>query len=172
MCCALSEQIALREVTDADYEVLRSLRADITLQHLLLANPPPEGDLDVGRWIKRRSSAGHLWVIASGSGACIGYLQLNNVHRKNRYAWLGIALTQPARGQGAGSAAIRRLCAKSEELGLRKLLLEVRADNSNAIAMYGKLGFRFVGQLRDHYDDGVSLHDVVIMERMINPAGA
>jgi ribosomal protein S18 acetylase RimI-like enzyme len=48
-------------------------------------------------------------------------------------------------------------------MGLRKVLLKVRADNP-AQHLYARLGFRHVGTLMADYDAGDALHDVELME--------
>ena len=70
-------------------------------------------------------------------------------------------------GLGVGEAATIALLSEARTLGLFKLLLEARVDNHGAIALYEKLGFRRVGTLQRHYDDGERRHDVLVMEREI-----
>ncbi len=60
------------------------------------------------------------------------------------------------------------LSAASRELGLRKLMLEVMAGNAPAVALYRSLGYREVGTLVDHYDDGARMHDTLIMETLLS----
>lgn len=150
---------------------LRELRDDLGLQHTLMANPTgtlsEDPKADVVAWVARREAAGCFRVIDSGYGA-VGFVQLFDIHRKNRFAWLGIALVQNARGNGLGKHAlgIAEKIARTE-LGLRKLLLHVRADNVPARKLYDSAGWRCVGTLHAHYDDGVALHDVLIYEKAL-----
>ncbi|WP_375552079.1 MULTISPECIES: GNAT family N-acetyltransferase [Rhodophyticola] len=160
--------IRLRKVADADHRTLAALRADETLQHQLLAYPSAGGSHDFEAWLARRNE-GHWWVIADvRNDACLGYVQLSGFHHRGRFAWLGIALAQDARGKGIGRAAMIELSAASRELGLRKLMLEVMAGNAPAVALYRSLGYREVGTLVDHYDDGARMHDTLIMETLLS----
>jgi RimJ/RimL family protein N-acetyltransferase len=144
------------------------MRADTALQHMLLANPPPGGDGDVPGWIARREAGGRLWAIADAeTDACLGFVQLADINRKNALGWLGIALAPQARGRGLGRAAMASLEDEARAMGLRKLLLQVRTDNPGAIALYERAGFARAGVLRRHYDDGERLHDVLVMERLL-----
>lgn len=168
MHCPVTRPIRLRSVEPRDYETLGALRRDVDLQHRLLANPPVGGDTDISGWIARREHGGYLWCIAdAATDQCLGYVQLASIHRKNRHGWLGIAMPEDARGRGIGRAAMNALEEEARALGLRKLLLEVRADNSPAIALYERTGYIRVGVLRDHYDDGERFHDTLIMERIL-----
>ena len=160
--------IRLRPVTPEDYAALGALRADVELQHTLLANPPPGGDPDVPGWVARREADGRLWAIADAeTNACLGFVQLSDIHRKNALGWLGIALAPQARGRGLGRAAMALLEDEARAMGLRKLLLQVRTDNPVAIALYARAGYARVGVMRDHYDDGARLHDVLVMEKLL-----
>ena len=79
---------------------------------------------------------------------------------------MGLALTSSQRGHGYGTLAVKSIEEYAEKkLKLRKLLLEVRKDNFAAINLYNKLGWREVGCLNKHYNDGQLLHDVLIYER-------
>lgn len=171
MCVLDRPKALLRPSMPEDAETLSRLRSDPKLQHLLMANPDPEPPADpvaeATAWIARREGAGWFRVIDAGRGAA-GFVQISDVHRKNRFGWLGIALLPAERGRGLG----RRALAEAEalvagELGLRKLLLQVRADNAAAIALYRRAGWRRVGKLLGQYDDGRRLYDVVLHEKTL-----
>ena len=159
----------LRPAAAGDAAALSVLRADRLLQHLLMANPDPVPPTDpvaeAQAWIDRRTVAGFFRVIDSGNGA-EGFVQISDIHHKNRLGWLGIALLPGARGMGLGARALAAAeQAATTELGLRKLLLQVRADNATALALYDRSGWRRAGLLTAQYDDGAALHDAVICEK-------
>lgn len=162
--------IALAEVAECDVEVLHGLRTDIALQHLLLAYPDPtQSDVDRTRaWIARRQTQGLLRAVRTLEGATAGFVQLSAIHERGRFAYLGIALNAGTRGRGLGGLALTAIEELARiTLGLRKLLLEVRADNHAALAMYRAHGWREIGTMQAHYDDGDRLHHVVAMEKAL-----
>lgn len=53
------------------------------------------------------------------------------------------------------------------DVSLRKILLEVRADNAATINLYGTMGFRTVRDSRDNHFDGLDHDDLIVKERMI-----
>ncbi len=163
----------LREAEAADLPRLATLRADRGLQHLLMANPDPTPAADplaeAAAWLQRRQSAGYFRVIADEAGDAAGFTQITDIHRKNRFGWLGICLSPAARGRGLGRAALAALEAEARDgLGLRKLLLQVRADNVPAIALYDSAGWRRAGVFTAQYDDGEALHDVLLFEKALD----
>lgn len=161
----------LRPSNPSDSEALSELRADIALQHDLMANPARISPVDLPRetseWISRRNSTGWFRIIDVGTGP-IGFVQLTDIHYRNRTAWLGIAIKRGEQGKRIGVEALSQaeLLAKSE-LGLFKLLLQVRADNARAIGLYSRTGWRHVGHLMAHYFDGSKRHDALLMEKII-----
>jgi RimJ/RimL family protein N-acetyltransferase len=164
-----SSLVSLRPPRDSDNDVLTALRRDTALWHTLLAYPPsePPSTADVREWIARRATepGGCFLVVADDEDHPVGFVQVMEVHRRGRLGKIGIALVADARRKGLGGAALAQLLAYARDtLGLRKLLLEVRADNSAAIGLFGAAGFERVGVMRAHYGEGGDFHDVALME--------
>ena len=162
-------ELRLRPLIASDRSHLEKLLRDRPLQHLLLAYPPGASSADVDGWMERRIGGGDLvcFAIADDENRFCGFAQISGWHRRGRLGWLGIALVPERRAQGLGKRALKALIeAAGRDLGLRKLLLEVRADNAAAINLYRGMGFRTVGEFREHYFDGADYHDVLVMERM------
>ncbi len=68
------------------------------------------------------------------------------------------------RARGVGRALARRAVLDALECGLRKLVVEVVAEQEGAILMFEALGFRAEGLLRDHVRDADGgLHDLVVL---------
>ncbi|MBO6827015.1 MAG: GNAT family N-acetyltransferase [Sneathiella sp.] len=158
----------LRNYRPTDYQCLKDIRSDYDLQQSLMGSPEQPPQVDVDAWLKRRHSSGAFCVVDDGNGNAVGFVQIHQIHQKSKYGWLGIALHPTAQGKGIGRTAMQALhkFAKSE-FNLRKLLLEVRADNSAAIKLYEALGYRTIGNLVEHYFDGIQYRDVILMERML-----
>jgi GNAT superfamily N-acetyltransferase len=73
------------------------------------------------------------------------------------------------RGQGLGRALARWALLQALELGLRKLVVEVVADQDSAVAMFSGLGFRAEGLLRDHVRDrDGELRDLVLLAHPVD----
>lgn len=164
-------RVAFRDVREDDLPMLFRLRRDLALQSLLLTVPDALDDAAVNGWIaRRRNEPGGLFRIVEDAscGEAAGYVQIGNVHRRNRSGYAGVCLVGNARGRGLGQATLGKLIAIArDELGLIKLLSEVRADNFTALRYNLLLGFKVVGTLRTHFTtaEGVQ-HDVLLLERL------
>ena len=72
-----------------------------------------------------------------------------------------IAVVPEREGRGIGSAVLTELIAEARRRGARDVLLEVRADNPRAQALYRRFGFVQIHTRRRYYRDGV---DALIMQ--------
>lgn len=67
---------------------------------------------------------------------------------------LNVAVAIPARRHGVGRALMEDLLAYARANGIVRILLEVRASNVAALALYARLGFTQFHVRERYYDDG------------------
>jgi GNAT superfamily N-acetyltransferase len=135
-------EITFRSVARADIEfLLQFMREYYEFDHLpfdeRLARTALEnfvGDLTFGR----------VWLISADTEV-IGYLVLTlgySLEYGGRDAFIDEVYIRAAyRGQGIGQQAIAFAETQCRALGVRALHLEVERDNTNAHALYRKVGF-------------------------------
>lgn len=75
-----------------------------------------------------------------------------------------IAVRESAQGKGVGTELLTSLLAAAIEHGCNRIMLETRAENAPAIALYEKHGFVINGRRPNYYALGV---DAVLMERHV-----
>jgi len=75
---------------------------------------------------------------------------------------LSIAVHPEYRGLGIGEKVLRENIRRLKELGVRKVVLEVRVSNTAAIQLYKKLGFEISNLLRNYYWDGEDAYEMVL----------
>lgn len=75
-----------------------------------------------------------------------------------------VAVHPAARRHGVGTALLAELVEHAQQAGVPDVLLEVRADNSAALALYARFGFTRVGLRRRYYPDGV---DGLVLRRRV-----
>lgn len=101
-----------------------------------------------------------LGVMANGaagqSGALAGYLWLGQLPFDAEIQALGVM--PEYRGRGVGDALMRAARVAAEHWQSERLLLEVRAGNAAAIALYQRHGFSVDGR-RKHYYPAASASD-------------
>ena len=86
------------------------------------------------------------------SGTVLGYALF--WHVVDELQLLNVAVAIPARRRGIGRALVQDLIAYARAHGVVRILLDVRASNAAAIALYEQLGFtRFNVRERYYADD-------------------
>ena len=104
-------------------------------------------------------------LLAEGKdGALLGYAVLSTVLDEGSLD--NIAVAPHARRQGIADALLSALTAFGRE-HLTCLMLEVRASNAPAIALYEKHGFAAVGRRKNYYD--APREDAVLMTLTFGP---
>lgn len=80
-----------------------------------------------------------------------------------------ITVVPDARRQGIGQLLLTRMCEEASDWGSERLLLEVRASNEAAIALYRRLAFEVDGRRRGYYPsgDGGKREDALLMSRRL-----
>jgi RimJ/RimL family protein N-acetyltransferase len=162
--------IVLRQPLDTDFDILASIRRDPAIQDMLMAIPDSTDDEAVKNWIERRCNDGAFRIVAdAATQEAFGFVQVSQIHRRNRHGYGGLVLLSHARGYGRGHATVTLLTRlASDELALEKLLLEVREDNLVALKVYHAAGFRVVGTLEDHFRDrDGNAHNVLLLEKLL-----
>lgn len=92
-------------------------------------------------------------IVAERDGTLVGY-SLVLMHKATRLARIySIAVSDTERGNGLGEKLVRESEAVAVEADRIIMRLEVREDNTAAIRLYQRLGYRQFGTYRDYYED-------------------
>ncbi len=81
---------------------------------------------------------------------------------------VAVATVGRSRGRGLASAVLGAGLHRLQTQGVRRVFLEVEADNAPALALYRRLGFTATGQRPDYYGAG---RDAVLMTCELPPEG-
>lgn len=161
----------LRAPDDRDLRFFTALRNDLGLQLSLMASPRANPVAKVSAWLNARCDDldALFYVIAdTEADQAVGFVQLTKMNAIHGTAELGIAVSPTAQGKGHAKAALQLIEAYAAAVfGLRKVVLNVLADNERAIALYVKAGYRRVGLLEAHHYQLGAYRDVLIMEKRL-----
>jgi len=90
-----------------------------------------------------------LWIVAEQDGVVAGYVGSQSV--LGEADMMNLAVAPGFRRQGIGRELVEVLVERLKERGAHILILEVRASNDAAIALYEALGFVQVGRRPNYY---------------------
>jgi len=138
--------LEVRRARPDDARRLAELLAAVAEQRDGIATEPP---LDVDAWSRRFAASIDGTIVAVAGGHIVGSLHVD----ANRFGVgeLAMAVAQPWRGRGVGSALLTAAVDKARGEGLHKLSLDVFPHNEAAIALYRKFGFVEEGRRVKHY---------------------
>ncbi|MEJ2241051.1 MAG: ribosomal protein S18-alanine N-acetyltransferase [Candidatus Bathyarchaeota archaeon] len=104
-----------------------------------------------------------FFVVLDHSESVVGYAIL--VEKNGNGYLLSIAVHPKSRNKGIAAILIEFLENKCKEKGYKKLILEVRMNNNNAIKVYRKFGLKKVGIKLGYYGDG---ENALMMEKILD----
>jgi putative acetyltransferase len=163
-------EIVIRAAEPADADAIHAiLRCPRVVRNTLQL---PWRPLDYTRERENRmSQEGHAFV-AVVDGRVVGELGLSieaNPRRRD-VGMFGMAVHDEFQGRGVGSALIASMLELADNwLGLRRLELEVWADNAQAIHLYERFGFEREGLARQYARRDGELVDALYMARLREP---
>ena len=100
------------------------------------------------------------YLVAEDEGTVVGYAGLIAYDDEAHVATIGV--TGARQGEGAGALLLDALLAEADRRS-PVVLLEVRADNERAQALYRRRGFTEIGRRRGYYQPSGT--DAVVMRR-------
>ncbi|HEC87806.1 MAG TPA: N-acetyltransferase [Thermoplasmata archaeon] len=101
------------------------------------------------------------FMVAEKNGKVVGFI-VSIKEGKEKLRILMLAVDKKFRRKGIGKSLLRELLIKYPET--RKVVLEVRSDNKEAINFYKKQKFKIKGKIEDFYTDGSTAY---LMERVL-----
>jgi ribosomal-protein-alanine acetyltransferase len=143
----------LRDATPDD------LAAIMTLEHRLFP-----GDAWSSAMMAAELAAPHTrYLVAEAAGDVVGYAGLSVLPGSPQADIQTIGVDAPYRRLGVGTALLTALLDEAERRGATEVLLEVRADNPSAQALYARHGFSAIAVRPRYYQpDDV---DAIVMRR-------
>jgi len=123
-------------------------------------------------WRDELTRSGSVVIVAERHGELDGYVAARRMVEEGEV--LRIAVLPQHRRRGLGARLFHRAAEKLFAAGARRLSLEVRADNTSAVAFYASIGLREVGRRSRYYPDGedalVLRSDLPLGSRVTEPA--
>lgn len=159
--------IVIRRVEPEDYLMLRELYNDEAVYTNTLQLPYPS-KID---WQKRteHSDNNEISLVALIDGIIVGHLgiHLNTRLRRRHSATFGISVHADFQGKGIGSALIKAMTDLCDNwLNIRRIELEVVTDNTAAIVLYEKFGFKIEGTAEEYSYQNGEFKSVHFMSRL------
>ena len=114
----------------------------------------------IDQWWRELAQLHNHYFVVESAGELCGYAGLSISGSDADIQTIAIA--DSFQGKGFGRKLLNQLVARSRELGVTYIFLEVRSDNTSALSMYSSFGFAEISKRAKYYPDGT---DAVILRR-------
>lgn len=142
----------VRDMAEAD------LDAVIEIERAVHAHPWTQGNFS-----DALRSNYQCKVYQSNAGELVGYAVL--MLAVDEAELLDIAIASSQQRKGLGRRLLNEMLALARRNAMRRMVLEVRASNLAAIALYRSAGFSDIGLRRDYYPAHNGREDAILMGR-------
>ena len=159
-------------IAEAHIEGFRAALDSVAREHRYLAFLEAPSLEVTTEFVRTNIREKHPQFVAEAGDTVVGWCDVVRGFRPvfRHCGILGIGIITEYRGRGIGRALMTATVEAAFALGLTRIELTVRDDNTRAISLYEALGFVTEGRLRRHMlVDGI-FHDSVIMSLIAGEA--
>ena len=168
----VGNKVLLRSFKKDDLESIVKIHNDIEIKKLAMYHPFPVSYTMDEIWLDRIVSSTNndsiYFVIEEKDTQCFaGFVSLTNMNWINRNYNFGIIIDQNFQGKGFGKETTELILNYSfQKLNMRKVSLNVLSENTRAINLYKKLGFKEEGILKEQFYWDGEYQDIVVMSKI------
>jgi RimJ/RimL family protein N-acetyltransferase len=162
-------EVVFRRVKRADLRRLIEITNEPEVAHYLTIIPPVSMQSTL-RLYENCKRDGWLWYCMIVEGKITGSLMLRPEGKRHKSAHVldfGISISREYWGRGLGNGSMKFMLRKARELGYKKVVLGVVAENIRARRLYERHGFKREGIQRRHVKIGGVYHDNILMARFL-----
>ncbi|HEV8440445.1 MAG TPA: GNAT family N-acetyltransferase [Methylomirabilota bacterium] len=147
--------VSLRPMTAADAAAMVAFARSLPADDLLFLRTDITDAGVVAQWLRNVETGRTVTLIAEAGSDIAGYASLhyNQLTWQRHLGDIGIQAAPRYRSQGLGRAMAGEMFVIARELGLRKIVAQMTADQRGAVATFERLGFRPEALLQDFVID-------------------
>lgn len=139
----------LREMTEADLGAVLSIEREVHAHPWTLGN------------FSDALRSGYQCKVFESAGVVMGYAVM--ILAVDEAELLDIAIDKAHQRKGIGRKLLEAMSSLARYENMRRMVLEVRASNQPAIALYRASGFEQIGLRRDYYPAANGREDAILM---------
>lgn len=162
----------IRQIQLPDAESFRACLDAVARERRYLAQVEALPIERIREFVDRSVASDAAQFVAIQDGRLIGWCDVfpHWADALQHVGTLGMGVLDGYRGRGIGEQLLRRTLAHALEKGIYRVTLEARSDNTRAIRLYERVGFRREGIARAALRFDGRFHDAVQMALLQGPA--
>lgn len=162
----------IRDARNEDAGAIAAIWNPIIRDTDITFNPVEKTEAEIAALIAERQAADHAFLVAEAEGGIPGfasYFQFRNGPGYARSMEHSVNLAPAARGRGLGRALMAALEDHARARGRRMLIGAITASNAASLDFHRRLGFVEVGRIPDAGWKFDRYHDLVFMQKRLDP---
>lgn len=157
--------LSIEPVAEAHFQGVRAALDAVAREKRFLAFTQAPSEEEAFAFYRSVIAGAGCQLVALVDGQVVGWCDTLPTYGEARshVATLGIGLIPSARGRGIGAKLMQATIAAAWSRGFTRIELTVRADNTNAKALYERFGFETEGFMRHAFRIDGHYHDSYCM---------
>lgn len=142
----------IREATEEDLPRLRDIMNYYRVHTSAIWDRTPLTIDDMHNWLEAHQRFPYFAIVAEEDGKLVGYASLSQFRPHSGYAPTAensIYLAPEQGGKGYGEPLLKELLRRGKENGLKTITAWIDSENKPSIAFHQKMGFEYVGILKN-----------------------
>ena len=163
------DDLMVRNATAADAAAIATIYNQGIIDRIATLETKERTPEERVAWLAARGPR-HPVLVAERDRVVVGWGSLNPFNPRKAYEYVAdfsVYVERAWRGKGVGSALLRALIARAEQLGYHKMVLSAFPWNALGMALYQKHGFRTVGIYKEQGLLDGQWVDTIIMEKIL-----
>ncbi|MFB6469589.1 GNAT family N-acetyltransferase [Cytobacillus sp. Hz8] len=161
--------VTIREATIEDLPGMLEIYNDAII-HLTATFDLEEQTLEQRKvWFEEHGGM-HPLIVAEINQEIAGYCCLSPYNQKSAYAKtleLSVYLSNKHKGKGLGTVLMKEIITKAKELGHHTIISLITSGNEASVKIHEKLGFSYVGTIKEVGYKFNQWHDVAYYQLML-----
>jgi RimJ/RimL family protein N-acetyltransferase len=161
-------KVSFRRVAEKDLKRLNEIVNDREVAKFITLTPPVPLK-ETRRFFNRCRKEKIRWYAILADDVVAGSVSLHPQKglKQAHVASFGISLAKEFWGRGIGGRALAFITEKARTLSIKRLELQVVADNARALKLYESNGFQKEGIRRKSFKLGKKYHNNIIMAKLL-----
>jgi L-amino acid N-acyltransferase YncA len=163
------EHVTIRDAVSGDAAVIATIYNQGIVDRIATLETEERTPEERQQWLSVRGPRCPV-LVAEVDSTVVGWGSLNQFNPRKAYQFVAdfsVYIERDWRGKGVGSALLRTLITRAEQLGYHKMVLSAFPWNAGGMALYEKHGFRTVGIYKEQGLLDGKWVDTIIMERLL-----
>jgi len=167
----IMNEVSLRALEPEDLDVLYRIENDRELWDVGVTNVPYSRYL-LHNYISQATgdiyADGQVRLMIEHEGTVVGIADLVNFDARNLRAEVGLVIEASRRRQGYALDSLRQLASYAQQvLHLHQLYAIIGEDNSSAIALFEKAGYKKTAEMPEWLFDGHSYRSAFLLQKIL-----